>query len=324
MHRFHQFALLALLSGSLLTGCAGTAASADPNGQAPASEKPVYYLAGKIQAAQGADLSVPFIGRVTEVFVTPGQTVAAGDPLVAFDPSEAAASEAVARQGLETALANLAKAEAGARPEQLHQAQASQEAATVAFNNAKSNLQRQQALFDAGALSAAALETAQGQSASAESAYQNATEAYAILKNGETAAYLNILKKQAEQAQASVDAAAAVLANRTVRAPFTGTIVACPAKAGETYLYQAPLVSIENRERLTLEAYGPASAAAHFKAGEAVLARVAEVPDKTYEGTVVWVSETVDPKRRDVLVRISLDPQAELMAGMFAEIAPKE
>ncbi len=308
-----------LLCALILTGCAAEPAEKEP---AKASAAPVYYLAGRIQASEAADLSVPFIGRVESVLVVAGQAVKAGDPLVQFDASEASAAAEVSRQALATAQATLDKAHTGARPEQLNQAEATAGSAKTARDTAQNTLKRQQSLYDAGALSLSQLETAQAQAASAEAAFRNADEALAILKNGETKAYLTVLEKQVGQAQASVNSAETALANRTVKAPFDGIVVACPAKAGESYLYQTTLVSLENRDRLTADAYGPAAAVAHFKAGEKVRVRVAEQPDKDISGTVAWVGDTVDPKRRDVLVKISLDPETSIMAGMFAEIAP--
>lgn len=310
---------IGLLCTLILTGCSAEPAAIEPT---KASTDPVYYLAGRIQASEAAELSVPFIGRVEAVLVAAGQAVKAGDPLIRFDGSEVSAAAEVSRQALATAQATLDKARAGARPEQLNQAEATAGSAKTARDNAQSTFKRQQSLYDAGALSVSQLETAQAQAASAEAAFRNADEALAILKNGETKAYLTVLEKQVGQAQAAVTSAETALANRTVKAPFDGIVVASPAKAGETYLYQTPLISLENRERLTVDAYGPAAAVAHFKAGEKVRVRVAEQPDNEISGTVAWVADTVDPKRRDVLVKISLDPETAIMAGMFAEIAP--
>ncbi len=310
---------VAMLAALMLTGCSTTPATKEQQQEVAV---PVYYLAGRVQASEAADLSVPFTGRVERVLATVGQAVKVGDPLVQFDASEVSAQMEVTRQALAIAQANLEKARTGARPEQLHQAEATAKAAKTALDNAQNNLKRYQTLYDAEAIPLSQLETAEGQAASAEAASRNAEEALAILKNGETKAYMAVLEKQVDQAQASVASAEAALVNRTVKAPFDGTVVACPAKAGETYTAQTTLVSLENRDRLTLDAYGPTSAVAHFKVGQKVSVRVAEQSNKEIAGTVTWVGNTVDPKRRDVLVKISLAPETSLMAGMFAEVAP--
>jgi len=318
-----KFVLVALSCMLVLTGCTHEqTAVKQTEKQTEKQAALTYYLAGRIQASAAADLSVPYTGKVESVLVHVGQSVKAGDSLISFDRSEVSAQEEVTKQALNIALATLEKAKSGARPEQLLQAEATVKSAQVARDNAANNLERQQAVYDMGSIAKAELEVAQGQVASTEAALKNAEEALAILNNGETKAYLAVLERQVAQAKAAVSSANITLENRIVKAPFDGVIVSCPAKNGETYLAQTVLVSLENRGRLTVDAYGPASTMENFKVGEKVRAGVAELENKELYGTVTWIGQTVDTKRRDVLVKISLEPNANLMAGMFTEIAP--
>lgn len=305
----------------LLTGCAASAVP--PAVEKAAEPKNIYYLSGKIQAAEAADLSVAFAGRVEGIPAQVGDAVRAGDPMVVFEASEAAAQAETARAAYETAQANLDKARIGARPEQIRQAEALADSARIARDNAAKTFERNEALYRSGAISSAQLEDSKGQAAAAEASFRSADEQLSILKAGETKAYLAVLEKQVQQAQAAWTASQTTRDNRTVNAPFDGVVVACPAKIGETYSAQTVLISLENRERLTADAYGPASAAALFKPGQQVAVRVAEVPDKVFEGTVTWLGDTIDPKRRAVLVKVSLEPAEELMAGMLTEIGLK-
>ncbi len=312
--------LLMTISALVLTGCSSEQSSVSQSKVV----LPAYYLAGRVQASEAADLSVPFTGRVEGVLVKVGQIVKAGDPLVQFDASDATAQSEVSKQALGIAQASLAKAKIGARPEQLLQAESALKAAQTAYDNAKNNLDRQQSLFNEGVDSAVQLEVAKGQAASAEAVLKNTSEAFEILKNGETKAYLDVLKKQVDQAQAAVKATQVALSNRVMKAPFDGMVVASAAKVGETYSAQTVLVSLENQNRMTVDAYGPASVISKFKENQKVHARMADQPDKEVSGTITWVGHTVDPKRRDVLVKISLDPEPSLMTGMLVEVAPAQ
>lgn len=309
----------AIVMSLLLTGCSSKAPTQAQNLK---PETPVFLLAGKVQASEAADLSAIFTGKVAAVNVAAGQFVKAGDPLIVYDNSEATAQTEITKEALETAKANYAKAKAGARPEQLLQAEAAVKTATLARDNAQKTLTRVTELFKNGAETANNLEAAQLQATSAESNYKNASEALAILKNGETKAYFDVLEKQVAQAQASVNSSMVTLANRTIKAPFDGYVTAVNAKVGETYTASTVLVSIENRERLNADTYGPATATQQFTVGEAVKIRVAEQPDKTFTGKVAFVGQAIDPKRRDVLVKVSLDPSKDVMTGMFIEVAP--
>ncbi len=313
--------VMGMIASLIFTGCASQtlpASTGDLKDQVPL--KPVYYLSGKIQAASTADLSAAFAGRIETLALTAGDAVKAGDPLVIFDASEASAQTQVSEAAYGIAQANLEKAQTGARPEQIHQAEAAVASAKIAWENAEKTLERQETLFQSGAVSSAQLETVKGQTAAAQALYTSAQEQLAMLKNGETKTYMAVLEKQVQQAKAAWEASQATLDNRTLKAPFDGIVTACPAKAGETYGAQTVLVSLENRDRLTVDAYGPANAAALFKAGQKIKVRVAEIQDKDFAGTVTWVADTIDPKRRAVLVKVSLEPAEELMAGMFTEI----
>lgn len=310
--------LLMMISTLFLTGCSSQA----PKVSQEKKVSPVYYLAGRVQALEVADLSVPFTARVEMILINVGQVVKAGDPLVQFDVSEATAQSEVSKQTLGIAQATLTKAKVGARPEQLLQAESTLKSAQTAYDNAKSNLERHQLLFTEGAESLVQLETAKGQAASAEASFENSSEAYEILKNGETQAYIDVLQKQVDQAQAAVKATQVTISNRVMKAPFDGTVVASTAKVGETYSAQTVLISLENQNRMTVDAYGPASVISKFKDNQKIRVRMADQPDKAVSGNVTWVSHTVDSKRRDVLVKISLDPEPSLMTGMLVEVAP--
>ncbi len=282
----------------------------------------VFYLAGRVKAAQSADISVPFTGQVSEIYVQAGDSVKAGEPMVRFESSEAEAKVEVANRAVELSVANYEKAKSGARSEQLSQAKSALESAALNYENTKKDFDRQQKLYDAGAVSDMTLEAYRLKQVSAESTYTNAAKALEILKSGESASYMNVLQKQIDQANASLEAAQASLEKMTVKAPFDGIVTDVPVRAGESYLYKTALVTLENQNELTVDAYGPPSAVAHFAAGDRVCVQVAECPQTELEGNVEWIGSSIDAKRQDILVRITLDAAPELMAGMFAEIAP--
>ncbi|MBI4559955.1 MAG: HlyD family efflux transporter periplasmic adaptor subunit [Candidatus Hydrogenedentes bacterium] len=91
-------------------GCWGN----DPN---------VLRVSGQIEGV-GVDVGSRVGGRVREVLVAEGDRVAAGDTLVRIEDDEALAQVAAAQAQYDQAAAVLAKLEAGARPEELEQAEA--------------------------------------------------------------------------------------------------------------------------------------------------------------------------------------------------------
>lgn len=332
----NKIVITAMISSLLLSGCTAIAAensTLESNALMVAKDEVLaaemdnevmtYYLAGRVKASESADVSVPFTGQISEVLVQAGDEVHKGDPLIRFESSEVQAKVEVAQQSVLLAQASYEKAQTGARPEQLQQAKSSLKLAKSNYENSVKDLARQKELYESGALSDQAFESYSLQTESAEASYVNASEALEILEKGESKSYLNVLKKQIDQAEAALSVAEMTLEKMTVTAPFDAVVVDVPVKSGESYLYKTCLVTLENPSVLTVDAYGPANAIAHFSNGDSVAVQIAECPGKVLEGTVEWIANSIDVKRQDVLVRVALEESPELMAGMFVEIAPK-
>ena len=93
---------------------------------------------GTIVAEQDLTLSFEGSGRVAEVLVVEGQTVAANQPLARLDDRELRLTVASAEASLEAARARLAQAEAGnARPQDLTQAEAGLASAEAGLTRAR-------------------------------------------------------------------------------------------------------------------------------------------------------------------------------------------
>jgi len=110
------------------------------------------------------------------------------------------------------AQANLAKMEAGARPEQIAQAQSALNSAQISYTNAKNNYDRNQQLLTAGVIPQAQFETTQTQLAAAQAQFDSAQEQLKMLSQGETQESLNVLRSQVTQSQAALELAKTQLA----------------------------------------------------------------------------------------------------------------
>ncbi len=128
-------------------------------------------------------------GRVAEVHVVEGARVAAGDLLVELDPKDVAPMVAAAAARLSQTEAVLAKLEAGARPEQIQQAEAAAEQARLQYTMALDGARSQE--IDAAR---AAAEAARAQRDDAEQAFERAQRLF------ETGAASEMARDQARNA----------------------------------------------------------------------------------------------------------------------------
>jgi multidrug efflux pump subunit AcrA (membrane-fusion protein) len=126
----------------VLSGCgAGAEETATPEVKLDSS--PVVSVTGEVVPATWASVSAQVGGTALEVLVEPGDEVAAGDPLVRLDPTDAQHSVQQAEAALETAQAELALLKAGPRAEDVAVARAQVEAAEA--EHARAAARRDQA-----------------------------------------------------------------------------------------------------------------------------------------------------------------------------------
>ncbi|ATW27776.1 efflux RND transporter periplasmic adaptor subunit [Candidatus Formimonas warabiya] len=321
MKRVVPLILLALL---LFTGCSsGGPASAkqqEPSTQDETS-KPVFVMAGKIDAGEKADITTKISGNVANISVDVGSVVKKGDTLVILDTKDYQAQVAQAQAGVTTAEANLTKTKAGARPEQIAQAKAALDSAKINYENAESTYQRNKELFNSGAVSQAQLEASQTQLAAAQAQYASTKDTLDILNKGETKETINVLQSQVKQSQAALEAAKTQLANGTILSPVSGIVSAKNINVGELATPGKVLVSIVNTQSLFINASLPTGLLDKVKVGQKVVVRVSEIPDQEFAGEVSVVNPVIDSGSKNVSVKVKLmDADSLLRPGMFAEI----
>ena len=120
------FVVAAILIASL-AGCQPAPAAAPPGDQAaptPAADVDVVSATGVVVPIQEAALSMQASGRLVEILVSAGDEVQAGQELARIDTRDLQQARSNAEAGLKLAQAGLAKAKAGARPEEIATAQA--------------------------------------------------------------------------------------------------------------------------------------------------------------------------------------------------------
>lgn len=233
-------------------------------------------------------LSSPFSGRISRIFVKPGDVVRRGQPIYAI-----AASELVqGHSDVATAQATVA----GARK---------------ALSVAETNASRQQALL---AIQGAALRDVQQSQADLATARANATTAAAQL----TAARgrLNIL--------GIGDAGTGSGSVAIVRSPINGTVTTRQAGVGQ-YLQSAagganlPLFTISDLSHVWLVANVREVDASKLRRGAALQVSVPAFPGRTFASQVYYVAPLVDQTTRRIAVRAQIaNPDGALRPNMFA------
>jgi multidrug resistance efflux pump len=310
---------------------------------------------GTVEAA-GITVAPEVSGRVAEVAVAEGDTVAQGDVLVRLDATLLEAQRSQAEAGLvttqatvgsaeaaaDTARANLAAVGAGASTEQVAVARRLLEQAQRAYEVARdgyADLSEVERDAPAGIASKA-------QRDNAKAAVATARAQYDLTVAGARPEQVAVARAQVEAAEAQVDAARtqvdaaeaamavfdAQLARLVLAAPTPGTILTRAIEPGEVVMPGAALLTLGDLERLTVTVYVPEDRLGEVVLGQAVDVGVDSFPGEVFRGTVHRIADqaeftprnvqTVEGRKTTVFaVELALDPSGgKLKPGMPADV----
>jgi len=178
---------------------------------------------------------------------------------------------------------------------ELQNARARLEAARADLKQARDDYQREQKLKESGATTEAKFTRAK-------------------LK-------LERMKATLEEAKAQIERARERLTKTRIRAPFTGELGDRRVSPGAYVQPGDPIVEIIKKDPIEASFDVPEKFKSKLTTGQSVRVRVAAFPERTYEGTVFFVSPSADPDTRTIRVKARIDnPDRELNPGMFANV----
>ena len=291
---------------------------------------------GTIEATE-AHLGFQAAGRISDIVVREGETVAGGDELARIDLSELEALRAQAAAALSAAEARLREMERGARTQERAQATAAAGAARERAAEARREFERATRLHTGGAISEQALEAAATAAQVAEAAAVQAEEASALVEAGPRREQLDAQRAAVAAAEASLARAEAVIANGVIVAPFDGRVTVRHREPGETVAPGAPVLTLQNPDDRWVRIYVREDAMGRVQLGQSALVFSDTYPDREYAGEVVFIGSEAEFTPRNtqtqeervklvypVKVRITGDPGFELKPGIPADVRLSE
>lgn len=245
-----------------------------------------WTVPGRLSLDPNATQSLGSIvdGRVTRVYVLPGDAVRAGQALATIHSHEMLD----ARATNSSALAALLEADSE-------------------LDLASVVAARTERLYDARAASLSELERARASLVAAE-ARRTAAQAEAA-RAGEMMDHLRGSGPVPDGVEPS---------EVIVRAPIGGVVVDAFVRAGEAITVGEPLITVSDVARLDLTLQIPDAAARSVAPGDRVDFTVAGIPGRSWTATVKRVSPALDTTTRTITVTAAVDGAGELRPEMFA------
>lgn len=123
------------------------------------------------------------------------------------------------------------------------------------------------------------------------------------------------------RARAEADDARARIADRTIRAPFSGAVSLRNISVGSIVGVGAPIATVSDVSRIKLDFTLPEQASAQLKPGQIVEATSAAYPGARFTGRISTIDPVIDPNTRAITIRAVLpNPGARLKPGMLMEV----
>jgi membrane fusion protein, multidrug efflux system len=167
-------------------------------------------------------------------------------------------------------------------------------------------------------------EEAQLQSAQADAtlARLNLERAQSLRKaDSNSPADLDVAEARAKQAAATVANLQAIIAKKSIRAPFDGRVAIRQVELGQVLSAGAPVASLQSVTPIHADFWLPQQALADLKLGQKASLRTDTFPKDVWEGQITAVNPEVEAATRNVKVRATFEnPDGRLRPGMFANV----
>lgn len=128
-------------------------------------------------------------------------------------------------------------------------------------------------------------------------------------------------ESEAERMEADVNAQRALIAKKTIRAPFTGRLGIRQVNLGQYLSPGDPIVSLQSLDPIYLNFTLPEQRLNSVQAGQAVTATVDALPGETFTGTITAIEPEVDASTRNFTLQATVEnPEQQLRPGTFARV----
>lgn len=265
-------------------------------------------LSGTLVSPDQARVSSEVAGVVKDVNVQLGTEVRVGDVLIRIEPRELNLALERAESALRQVEAQLGIDRAQDKQPPPDEQIASVRQASANRDDARAAFERAQQLNGRGLLPKSDRDTAETRMKVTEANYQAAVD------------NVRSLKASLQDRRASHELAQKKLNDASVRAPVAGSVSERLVQPGEFIRENTPVATIVQMNPLKLKTAIQEKNAGVIKAGQTVDFVVEAFADKTFHGTVAYVSPAVDQATRTFPVEVLVDNRDRVLKpGFFAK-----
>lgn len=236
------------------------------------------------------DLGFRVGGRLVEVRLEEGDRTAAGQVLARLDDGPYRDELNLTQARHDQAVANLAKLEAGSRPQEIAQARALVTERLATVGTLELEFRRSQNLVDDGAISRQAFDDVTARLAEARARLATARQALKLAEEGFRAEDIAAARAEVRAAAARLAQAATSLADTELPAPDTGVVLTRVLEPGAIVAAGTPVLSLSLDDPVWVRAYVDEPDLGRVHPGMPALVFTDSAPRQPYRGQVGFIS----------------------------------
>jgi len=290
----------------------------------PVTIRPITYtitMTGDIAPLMRVDLFPKVSGYLEGVYVNAGDSVREGQTIAQIDRSDYLQKVREVEARVAQARAHLMELEAGARAEELRQAEEAVRSAESRFENAKLQRERMEALYQRQVISKRELDVADMEYTVAQAQLASSREHLKLLREGAR-------QEARESAQARLKETEAMLAQERIRlqhtkivAPFSGEISRRYMDAGALASSSTPIVNLIHTETLKVVAHILEKDIPLLKTGMKASIKTESFPGRVFEGRIARMSSALELATRTLQAEIEIPNAGRMLKpSMFATV----
>ena len=249
------------------------------------------------------------VSPVKKFYVQRGSQVKEGELLATLENADLTAAAMDNKGSYEAAQAAFATATKAQVPEDMQKAELEEAQAKANLELNLSIVKSRRQLFAEGAIPGRDLDTAQAALVQAQAAYDTASKHLESMKAVGREAALNSAQGQLASAEGKFHGAEAQLGYTEIRSPINGVVTERPLFAGETPAAGAPLITVMDTSSLIAKTHVAQSLAQQMKVGDAATVKVPGIDDPA-KAKVSLISPALDPGSTTVEVWLRIDNKA--------------
>ncbi len=260
------------------------------------------FVSGNIEATE-VSLSFRISGQIKTLSVKEGDRVEQGHVISTLDTDSLEAMRGAATAEIATLQAVLDELEEGTRKEQIEMARALLKAADSRKKNALDEYERYLQLFKEKAVSQSSFDVRETSWKVAIEEYNNALQRLMELEKGPREQQIRAARTRLERAVFELNKIQLDIEHSTLTAPVSGVVLVKSNEIGEVVLPGATVVTMAMVDEVWLKGYVGEMDLGRIKLGQKAEIKIDTFPEKTYPGSLTFISSRAEFTPKNVQTR---------------------